>query len=261
MSTVVMAAVWPLQMQPTAKAVLVSLADNANDQGHCWPSLATIAERTCLSRRAVIYAVAYLERAGALSRVRGGPGRSTYYVVTPSAFDAKASQESPRQAARSDDMVHLPHQGACRTRAPAAPTGAPAALDVVHLPHPNRKENRQEPSEEKRAARAQQVERPDDVAEIVWADFLALRRAKRAPLTATALDGIRREADKAGLMLGEALSVCCERGWQGFRSDWYSQAPAGRQSAAVESFLALTGRSRNQQPAEVIDVSTSFLLR
>lgn len=61
---------------------------------------------------------------------------------------------------------------------------------------------------------------PDGVSDAVWQDFLKIRRAKRAPMTETALTGIRREADKAKLTLQAALEVCCERGWQRFKAEW-----------------------------------------
>lgn len=84
---------------------------------------------------------------------------------------------------------------------------------------------------------------PSDVPAEVFADFLTIRKAKRAPLTATALAGIRREADKVGVSLEQALTVCCERGWVGFRADWYHEgntAPAGarpaRRMPAAENF-------------------------
>lgn len=64
--------------------------------------------------------------------------------------------------------------------------------------------------------------RPDDVSEPVWQDFQRLRREKRAPLTDTALAGVRREAEKAGISLQEALECCCEVGWQGFNAGWYA---------------------------------------
>lgn len=69
---------------------------------------------------------------------------------------------------------------------------------------------------------------PDGVDAQLWADWLAVRRAKRAPLTATALEGVRREADKAGITLAEALRCCVEAGWQGFRAEWFARlnAPA-----------------------------------
>lgn len=51
-------------------------------------------------------------------------------------------------------------------------------------------------------------------------DFRRLRAAKKAPVTKTAVDGIRREADKAGLSMQSALATCCERGWTGFKADW-----------------------------------------
>jgi len=67
---------------------------------------------------------------------------------------------------------------------------------------------------------------PEGVAETVWKDFLQLRKAKKAPMTETALDGIRREAEKAGYSLGLALETCCKRGWQGFDADWVTGKPA-----------------------------------
>jgi hypothetical protein len=51
-------------------------------------------------------------------------------------------------------------------------------------------------------------------------DFQSLRQRKKAPLTLTALEGIIREAGKAGLTLESALRLCCERGWTGFNADW-----------------------------------------
>lgn len=59
-----------------------------------------------------------------------------------------------------------------------------------------------------------------DVDHRIVADFLAIRKAKRAPLTETAVAGLRREAAKAGLTLEAALAQCCERGWSGFNADW-----------------------------------------
>lgn len=75
---------------------------------------------------------------------------------------------------------------------------------------------------------------PDGVDATVWQDFLKLRKAKKAPVTDTAIDGIRREANKAGLSLSEALAMCCKRGWQGFDASWVAGQGAG---AAQETFV------------------------
>ncbi len=62
--------------------------------------------------------------------------------------------------------------------------------------------------------------RPEDVAEQVWADWCALRKSKKAAVTATALEGIRREAKRAGLTMQQALETCCANGWQGLKAEW-----------------------------------------
>lgn len=67
------------------------------------------------------------------------------------------------------------------------------------------------------------ITRPDDVPENVWNDFQALRKAKKAPISETALQGIRSESDKAGVTLEAALRMCCERGWQGFKAEWLTE--------------------------------------
>lgn len=52
-------------------------------------------------------------------------------------------------------------------------------------------------------------------------EFKAIRKAKRAPMTETAAQRIREEADKAGIPLQIAIKTCIEKNWQGFRADWY----------------------------------------
>ena len=67
--------------------------------------------------------------------------------------------------------------------------------------------------------------RPEGVLESLWEDFVTLRKAKKAPLTASALKGIEREAKKAGMNIEEALYECCARGWTGFKAEWIKKEP------------------------------------
>ena len=63
------------------------------------------------------------------------------------------------------------------------------------------------------------------------ADYLAVRKAKRAgPLTKTAAAILEREAEKAGISVADAVTACCEYGWQGFNAGWYAERNAGRNS-------------------------------
>lgn len=67
---------------------------------------------------------------------------------------------------------------------------------------------------------ANQIEKPAGVSEQVWNDFIALRKAKRAPLSPTALSVIAKEAEKAAMHIEEALTECVTRGWQSFKAEW-----------------------------------------
>ena len=71
------------------------------------------------------------------------------------------------------------------------------------------------------------------VDEQLAADWLTVRRQKRAPLTQTALDGLVREAMTAGIPVARAVRICVERGWVGFKAAWawqddVPQQPQGR---------------------------------
>ena len=74
-----------------------------------------------------------------------------------------------------------------------------------------------------------------DVTDQTFSDFIELRKAKKAPVTLRAIEGIRSEAEKAGISLENALIECCSRGWVGFKAEWYckQQAPPQRGSPVI----------------------------
>lgn len=51
-------------------------------------------------------------------------------------------------------------------------------------------------------------------------DWYAIRIHKRAVVTESAMNGIRNEAEKAGVTVKQALQICCVNGWSGYRSSW-----------------------------------------
>ena len=67
------------------------------------------------------------------------------------------------------------------------------------------------------------LEKPDDVNEQVWNDFVEHRKQVKAPLTETALKGIVREAKKANIATEDALIECTVRGWRGFKAEWINK--------------------------------------
>jgi hypothetical protein len=127
MSTIIMSLCWPLQgMSGPQKAVLISLADNANDEGVCWPSVARIAERTCLSERTVQSAIRWLGQAGILS-FRERMGRSTMYTLTPAVY-APPQQMHPAADAPPPPQEPRPTPAAAAPRTVIEPSSEPSPL-------------------------------------------------------------------------------------------------------------------------------------
>lgn len=226
MSTQIMSACWKLQMPPTAKAVLISLADNANDHGECWPSLTTIAERTCFGRTAVIEAIKWLESVGLVKADRTDRYR-TFYVLTPANFKSEQlvrqdNQSGKRTSSPDDKLVRLADD---EVREPD---------DEVRQADTNRQEPSRTVSKATKKQRADALPCPDDVSPQTWADWLALRKAKKAPVTETVVKQARNEARKAGITFEAFLAVWCARGSQGLQADWLK--PSERAGPALGGF-------------------------
>lgn len=148
MSTIIMAACWPLEgMSPAQKAVLISLADQASDDGVCWPGVGTIAKRTCLSERAVQEALAWLQAVGLVFRTYRA-NTSTSYTVSPKNYDpTKAPAPRGRAKNRGADGAPgangAPPADGAPGGADGAPPGANGAPPEVRMAHPNRQLNHQ----------------------------------------------------------------------------------------------------------------------
>lgn len=259
MSTIVMSACWPIQTNtPVQKAVLMSMADNANDEGVCWPSIAYMVMRTCAAERTVQDAIKWLIEHGLVSKQERA-GRSTVYTVTPANF-APPQNSHPRKSRTPANTAppQEPH-----------PTPAAAAPPPPQMPHPTPAnaaprtviEPKEEPSGNSQEGAGAPSARPkpgksktpkpngtltaDDleaqgVDRQVALDWLSVRKAKDAPLTMTAWELVKSEAAKAGITAGEAVRVAAEHSWAGFKANWYAnqKAEAATASAPVQDDLA-----------------------
>lgn len=61
-------------------------------------------------------------------------------------------------------------------------------------------------------------------------DFLTIRKAKRQPLTETAMRLIASEAQKVGITAFQAVVFSIGNGWGSFRADWVRNKTFGKQS-------------------------------
>ena len=100
-----MTAVWEIALPDSEKIVLLALADAANDEGHCWPSIATIARKASKSVRTVQIVIQRLIAGGHLTR-KEHAGRGCEYWVHPrrdctpaGTAPPKGVQETPARTA------------------------------------------------------------------------------------------------------------------------------------------------------------------
>jgi len=189
-----------------------------------------------------------LELAGYVAKQKRGNGEVDYFVFDEpqqvpnqeNPNQENPNQENPNQEnPNQENPVQENHEAYKRTDSnkelileqerrgnKGAPARDPAPRDPSHeIPKPPpAKPERFDPL----AALAEH-----GVGEQLAADWLTVRRQKRAPLTQTALDGLVREAVTAGIPVVEAVRICVERGWVGFKASWgwrddAPQHPQGR---------------------------------
>ena len=203
MSIALMTEAWKTDMPSGRKFVLLSLCDNANDQGECFPSVSMIAQRCSMGERTVQAHISDLENMGILTRMERS-GRSSIYRINPRKFCTPADFAPPQ----------ISHPTPADSAPPPPQISHPTPADFAPI-------TIKEPSiEPKGNPKKETLARPDDVSADVWGDFLSVRKQHKAALTATALKGIRDEAAKAGISLEDALTICCARGWRGFDASW-----------------------------------------
>lgn len=126
--------VWDADLTTKAKAVAAYLARCMNKDHHvAWPSLESLAGKTGLSRRSVIYALDELDGRGWITKDVGGPGLGSnrYYAVFPKQIEAAMASATDALSGAIDALG-----------------GATDALDVVQQLHPNQS-NRISPKKER----------------------------------------------------------------------------------------------------------------
>ena len=146
----------------------------------------------------------------------------TFFTDTDEGWVNKRADRQIAQYASKLDQASRAGKASAERRRNAGSTDV--QLTNNHKPVTNNQELLTSTSKTKTVAQSA-CNRPEGVLESLWDDFLTLRKAKKAPLTASALKGIEREAKKAGMNIEEALYECCARGWTGFKAEWIKKEP------------------------------------
>jgi hypothetical protein len=68
-----------------------------------------------------------------------------------------------------------------------------------------------------------EIEAPEGVSQQVWESFVKQRKTKKAQVTDLVINGIKKEADKAGWTMDMALNEIIVRNWVSFKAEWVAK--------------------------------------
>ncbi|BBE88219.1 helix-turn-helix domain-containing protein [Haemophilus influenzae] len=183
---------------PARKLVLLKLADNANDDGICFPSYQYIADKCEMTRRSAINHIEYLIKMGLVSKKerknKDGSISNLYFL--------HLEQGSENFALGSENFA----LGGSENISPITSH----SLEPVNEPKKTTQKSESEMLLERFGITGQLAK-----------DFITHRKAKKAPITETAMNGFLREANKVRLSVAESVAISIERNWQGFKATWY----------------------------------------
>lgn len=70
------------------------------------------------------------------------------------------------------------------------------------------------------------IDKPENVTDQTWSDFLVHRKDKKAPITQTVINGFTKQSGLAGMSLENAIIESINRGWRGFKAEWMENKPS-----------------------------------
>lgn len=190
---------------PARKLVLLKLADNANDDGICFPSYQYIADKCEMTRRSAISHIEYLIKMGLVSKKerknKDGSISNLYFLHL---------EQGSENFALGGENISL-----------GSENFAPGGSENISPRTSHSLEPVNEPKKTTQKSESEMLLEQFGISGQLAKDFITHRKAKKAPITETVMNGFLREANKAGLSVAESVAISIERNWQGFKATWY----------------------------------------
>ena len=189
---------------PARKLVLLKLADNANDDGICFPSYQYIADKCEMTRRSAISHIEYLIKMGLVSkkeRKNKDGSISNLYLLH--------LEQGSENFALGGENISLGSENFALGGSENISPRTSHSLEPVNEPKKTTQKSESEMLLEQFGITGQLAK-----------DFIAHRKAKKGVINQTQLNRLQKQADKAGISICEAVEICIERNWQGFNASW-----------------------------------------
>ena len=189
---------------PARKLVLLKLADNANDDGICFPSYQYIADKCEMTRRSAISHIECLIKMGLVSKKerknKDGSISNLYFLHL---------EQGSENFALGSENISLGSENFALGGSENISPRTSHSLEPVNEPKKTTQKSESEILLERFGITGQLAK-----------DFIAHRKTKRGAISETQLSRLQKQADKAGISICEAVEICIERNWQGFNASW-----------------------------------------
>ncbi|WP_048951945.1 helix-turn-helix domain-containing protein [Haemophilus influenzae] len=189
---------------PARKLVLLKLADNANDDGICFPSYQYIADKCEMTRRSAISHIEYLIKMGLVSKKerknKDGSISNLYFLHL---------EQGSENFALGGENISLGSENFALGGSENISPITSHSLEPVNEPKKTTQKSESEMLLERFGITGQLAK-----------DFIAHRKTKRGAISETQLSRLQKQADKAGISICEVVEICIERNWQGFNASW-----------------------------------------
>ena len=189
---------------PARKLVLLKLADNANDDGICFPSYQYIADKCEMTRRSAISHIEYLIKMGLVSKKerknKDGSISNLYFLHL---------EQGSENFALGGENISLGSENFALGGSENISPRTSHSLEPVNEPKKTTQKSESEILLERFGITGQLAK-----------DFIAHRKTKRGAISETQLSRLQKQADKAGISICEVVEICIERNWQGFNASW-----------------------------------------
>lgn len=202
------------------KLVMCCLSDFADDNGIAYPSIELISEWSGLNRKTVMKTVRELSEIGLIESRKTFGAKSIYRLAyahiesstkNGSSAEFGTSTKNGHEPVPKTDMNQYQNWDTNQSRTSQEPD-----IGNFCVSEPSRE--KEKPAKKSRSV---SVPKPEEVTQESWNAWMQVRKNKKAStLNSIAWARFKSEAQKAGLTLQEAVTICAEKEWRGFEAAW-----------------------------------------
>ena len=228
-------------MSSTDHAVLMVLCRYADDAGkNCFPSVAEIARCSHFTENPVRKALSSLCDSGWIAADQR-PGRRRYFALNVQRIRESQPLANVQPLADVEGVADQ-HEN-------------PLQIDSSTPCRSGRGKEQEEKKQKNTSTRTQALE-TYGISDALISDW---RSSLKRPLTQTALDGLKREADIAGISAAEAIRVQLERGWGYFDGAKYKASLASVPAAPAAEPAPAPTASKKESSGDPDELTRQYL--